>query len=163
MLTDLFESASRIQALREGPSGSLLDAFAQVLVRCGYAPLTARRHLRSAEHFAHWADRQGMPVTGRMGPALERFRRHLQRGGRCRHFGHTFRLQILHGARLFLEHLQDVGVIEASAVDVDRGVAGHHFPRRRAPPEVARAAGGGAAIAVSGIDGAAGRTVPASC
>jgi len=65
----------------------------------------------------HWADRRGMPVTGRVGPALERFRRHLQRGGRCRHFGHTFRLQILHGARLFLEHLHDVGVIEAPAVE----------------------------------------------
>lgn len=122
MLIDLFESAVRIQALREGPSGTLLDAFARVLVRSGYAPLTARRHLRSAEHFAHWADRGGMPVTGRIDPALERFRRHLQRGGRCRargcrHFGHTFPLQILHGARLFLEHLQDVGAIEASAVE----------------------------------------------
>lgn len=117
MLVDLFESAARIQALREGPSGTLLDAFAQVLVGSGYAPLTARRHLRSAEHFAHWADRRGMPITGRIGPTLERFRRHLQRGGRCRHFGHTFRLQILHGTRLFLEHLQDVGVIEASPVE----------------------------------------------
>ena len=45
MLTDLFESTARIQSLREGPSGTLLDAFAQVLVRSGYAPLTARRHL----------------------------------------------------------------------------------------------------------------------
>ena len=117
MLIDLFESASRIQALREGPSGTLLEAFAHALVRSGYAPLTARRHLRSAEHFAHWAERAGMPVTGRIGPALERFRRHLQRVGRCRHFGHTFRLQILHGVRLFLEHLHDVGVIEAPAVE----------------------------------------------
>jgi hypothetical protein len=121
MLIDLFESAVRIQALREGPSGALLDAFAQMLVRSGYAPITARRHLRSAEHFAHWADRRGMPITGRIGPALERFRRHLQRGRRCRarrclHFGHAFRLQILHGTRLFLEHLQDMGAIEAPAV-----------------------------------------------
>jgi len=58
-----------------------------------------------------------MPVTGPIGPALERFNRHLQRGGRCPGFGHTFRLQILHGARLFLSHLQDVGVVEAAAVE----------------------------------------------
>jgi hypothetical protein len=39
-----------------------------------------------------------------------------------------------------------------SSCPVDRGVAGHHFPRRRAPPEVARTAGCGAAIADSGIE-----------
>ena len=52
MLVDLFESAARVEALREGPSGTLLDVFAQALVRSGYARLTARRHLRAAEHFA---------------------------------------------------------------------------------------------------------------
>jgi integrase/recombinase XerD len=112
MLTDLFESAARIQALRDGPSGAPLDAFAQALVRGGYASSTARRHLRAAEHFAHWADRTAIPVPGPIGPALKRFNRHLQRPGRCVHFGHTFRLQILHGARLFLRHLQDGGLID---------------------------------------------------
>jgi integrase/recombinase XerD len=116
MLTDLFDSATRIQALRDGPSGTLFDAFAQTLIQSGYAPLTARRHIRAAEHFAHWAKRIGMPVTVPIGPALERFSRHLRRVGRCPHFGHTFRLQILHGVRLFLMHLRDVGVIEGPAV-----------------------------------------------
>jgi hypothetical protein len=35
---------------------------------------------------------------GAIGPALDRFGRHLQRARRCPHFGHTFRVQILHGA-----------------------------------------------------------------
>ena len=51
MLTNLFESAARIQALREGPAGTLLETFAQALVRDRYAAITACRHLRAAEHF----------------------------------------------------------------------------------------------------------------
>ncbi|MET0165423.1 MAG: site-specific integrase, partial [Vicinamibacterales bacterium] len=117
MITDLFESAARVQSLREGPAGTLLEAFAQVLVRNRYAAITARRHLRAAEHFVHWADRRRIAVTGAIGPALDRFGRHLQRARRCPHFGHTFRVQILHGARLFLMHLQDAGLIDRSAVE----------------------------------------------
>jgi site-specific recombinase XerD len=117
MLTDLFESAARVQALREGPAGPLLEAFAETLVRDRYAALTARRHLRAAEHFVHWADRAGISITGAIGPALARFARHLLRAGRCPHFGHTFRVGIVHGARLFLMHLQDVGLIDRSTVD----------------------------------------------
>jgi integrase/recombinase XerD len=118
MLTDLFESASRIQALRDGPGGPLLGLFAGELLRSGYASLTVHRHLRAAEHFAHWADRTGTSLTGPIGPALERFDRHLQRPRRCPHFGHAFRLQILHGTRLFLRHLQDVRVIETAVIEI---------------------------------------------
>lgn len=116
MFTDLFESAARVQALREGPAGTLLEAFAHTLVRDRYAEITARRHLRAAEHFVHWADRTGIPVTAAVGPTLERFGRHLQRAGRCPHFGHTFRVEILHGVRLFLTHLQEVGLIDGFTV-----------------------------------------------
>jgi integrase/recombinase XerD len=117
MFTDLFESAARVQALRDGPAGTLLEAFARALVRDRYAALTTRRHLRAAEHFVHWADRTGIPVTGPIAPALVRFGRHLQRAGRCPHFGHTFRVAILHGPRLFLTHLQDVGLIDRATRD----------------------------------------------
>lgn len=113
MLTDVFESAARMQALRAGPSGSLLEGFVHALVRSRYAPITTRKHLRAAEHFAHWADRTGIPVTGPIAPALERFRRHLGRPGRCPQFGHTFRPQILYGARLFLTHVQGDAAGEA--------------------------------------------------
>lgn len=112
MLTDVFESAARIQALRAGPSGSLLEEFVLALVRSRYAPITTRKHLRAAEHFAHWAARTGIPITGPIAPALERFRRHLERPGRCRRFGHTFRSQILYSARLFLTHVHGESAVE---------------------------------------------------
>ena len=100
MLSELFESAARIHGLRAGPAGAELDEFAHMLSEVGYAQITARRHLRAAEHFVHWADRRHIPVTGAIGPTLDRFGRHLQRACRCPHFGHTFRVQILHGARV---------------------------------------------------------------
>lgn len=114
MFTDLFESAARVQALREGPAGMLLEAFAHALVRDRYAAITARRHLRAAEHFVHWAGRTGVPITGAVRPALERFSRHLRRPGQCPHFGHTFRVEIVHGTRLFLTHLQQAGLIDGA-------------------------------------------------
>jgi len=117
MLTDFFDSAARLQGLRDGPAGTLFEAFAQALARGGYAEITARRHLRAAEHFIYWADRTGIPVRGPIGPALARFDSHLRRGGRCPHFGHTFRLQVMHGARLFLKHLQDASLIESPVVE----------------------------------------------
>jgi integrase/recombinase XerD len=117
MLTDLFESTARVQVVRDGPAGTLLAEFAQALVRDGYAEITARRHLRAAEHFAHWANHRGISVTGPRVSALARFARHLRRPGRCPHFGHTFRQQILQSVRLFLTHLEDVGCIERVAVE----------------------------------------------
>ena len=46
MLTELFESPLRIQELRDGPDGRLLEGFAQELCQEGYAEITARRHIR---------------------------------------------------------------------------------------------------------------------
>jgi hypothetical protein len=49
-----FQSAWRVRDLRVGPAGSLVTSFGDKLRQDGYAELTARRHLRSAEHLAHW-------------------------------------------------------------------------------------------------------------
>ena len=40
MLAEFFESPSRIQELRDGPDGRLLDGFAQELCQAGYAEIT---------------------------------------------------------------------------------------------------------------------------
>ena len=48
MLEEFFESPFRIQELREGPDGRLLEGFAQELCKAGYAEITARRHIRAA-------------------------------------------------------------------------------------------------------------------
>ena len=60
MLAEFFESAFRIQELRDGPDGRVLEGFAQELCQAGYAEITARRHIRAAEHLIHslgWKDR----------------------------------------------------------------------------------------------------------
>jgi hypothetical protein len=54
MLAEFFDSLLRIQELRDGPDGYLLEGFAQELSRAGYAEITARRHIRAAEHLSHW-------------------------------------------------------------------------------------------------------------
>ena len=54
MLEEFFESPFRIQELRDGPDGRLLEGFAQELCKAGYAEITARRHIRAAEHLVHW-------------------------------------------------------------------------------------------------------------
>jgi len=43
MLTEFFESPQRIQELRDGPNGCLLEGFADQMCRAGYAEITAVR------------------------------------------------------------------------------------------------------------------------
>jgi site-specific recombinase XerD len=122
MLSEFFQSPTRVRDLKGGPAGSFVASFAEKLCQDGYAELTARRHLRSAEHLTHWASRVGIALDGPIEPILDRFDRHLQRrrqcpGHACRPFGHTFRVQILCGAGLFLTYLQDVGLIARSTMD----------------------------------------------
>ena len=116
MLTEFFESAARIRALRDGPAGALVEGFAQALSHAGYAEITGRRHLRAAEHFIYWADRQGIPIRRLAAQALERFGRHLRRC-RCPRYGHAGRGNGLHGARVFLRHLPRAGVIRSPVVE----------------------------------------------
>jgi site-specific recombinase XerD len=116
MRPEFFQSAWRVRDLRVGPAGSLVTSFADKLRQDGYAELTARRHLRSAEHLTQWASRVGMALDGPIEPILDSFDRHVRRRRQCpaqagRPFGHTFRVQILSGARLFLHHLADANLV----------------------------------------------------
>jgi integrase/recombinase XerD len=79
MLSELFTARWRILALRDGPAGAALEGFAQALSHMRYAAITARGHLRSAEHFIEWTDRNGLSVPDLDLQAFERFGRHLQR------------------------------------------------------------------------------------
>lgn len=116
MLSEFFQSAWRVRDLRIGPAGPLVTSFADTLRQDGYAELTARRHLRSAEHLTHWASRVGIALDGPIEPILDGFDRHVRRRRQCsahagRPFGHTFRVDILSGARLFLRHLADASLV----------------------------------------------------
>jgi site-specific recombinase XerD len=105
MFTDYFDSSARIRAIRGGPCGPLVEDFANHLFQSGYAKISARRHIRSAEHIVHWASHANPPVDELDGQALKRFRRHLSHC-RCWHFAHEARAEIFTGARLFSEHVQ---------------------------------------------------------
>jgi integrase/recombinase XerD len=114
MLSALFTAGSRIRALRDGPAGALLEGFAGALSELQYAAITARRHLRSAEHFIDWSRRHGLAVAAVDVHALAQFRRHLDR---CRCvFAHANRREVLGGARIFLTYLRDAQLIPASAL-----------------------------------------------
>ena len=108
MLSEFFGESARLYAIRNGPSGPLLEDFAGYLFRSGYAKISARRHIRSAEHIVHWALRNSVSVDRLDGPALERFDRHLCRC-RCGRFYCAARVDILTGARLFLTNLHGAG------------------------------------------------------
>lgn len=115
MLSDFFVARWRIRALQDGPAGALFEGFGQALSRMRYAAITGRRHLRAAEHFIDWTDRNGLSVPDLNGQALARFGRHL---GRCRcHYAHANRIDVLNGARMFLTYLQDAQIIPASALN----------------------------------------------
>jgi hypothetical protein len=100
MFQQFFKSQSRIQSLREGPEGQLLEGFVKELYREGYAETSARRHIRAAEHVVYWTNRNGTQLSGLTENVIERFDRHLNRC-RCQDYGHADRSGSLHGARLF--------------------------------------------------------------
>jgi site-specific recombinase XerD len=112
MLQHFFSSHERIEALRRGPTGSLLEGFAEKLRHAGYAKITARRHIRAAEHLLHWAERKGVPISDLTESFLKQFEQHLKRC-RCRGFGRSDRA-LLRGARLLTEYLRSTGSSTAS-------------------------------------------------
>jgi hypothetical protein len=116
MLTEFFESPLRIQELRDGPDGRLLEGFAQELCQAGYAEITARRHIRAAEHLIHWAGRRGKVIAALDEPMIEEFVQHLIRC-RCPRYGRTHRRDLRKGARLFLRFARFADIVMTRAVE----------------------------------------------
>lgn len=109
MLEQFFHSPLRVQALRNGPSGSLLNGFAQELWKAGYAEYTARARIRAAEHFIYWADKEGIPGGSLNKLLLSRFDNHVSRC-QCPRFDHTDRFDLLRGVRSFVGYICGAGV-----------------------------------------------------
>ena len=107
MLSEFFQSPVRIRAIRSGPFGISLESFAGHLLQSGYATISARRHIRSAEHIIDWANRSRLSLRDLDETALQRFGNHLVRC-HCGRYWRTDRIDILAGARMFLRHLQGV-------------------------------------------------------
>jgi hypothetical protein len=112
MLETYFSASKMLGHLRSGPSGPYLDGFAAALERQGYSAGTAVRYLRAAAHLGHVVAQQGaMPSD----IDLAVFSEHLRTcrcpratGGRRNH--HT-----IFGARLFRQHLVEIGVSRFAA------------------------------------------------
>lgn len=109
MLETWFDSPLRVQTLRDGLSGVQLEGFSDELCRTGYAKITARRHIRAAEHFIYWANKEGVAEGTANEQDLQRFARHLSRC-RCPSYGHSHRADLVRGARLFSGFLCGAGV-----------------------------------------------------
>lgn len=107
MLSEFFVSPARIRAIRGGPSAPRIEDFANHLYQSGYAKISARRHIRSAEHVVHWAVRRDLSVDELDDHALKRFEAHLPRC-RCGRFARcgANRMETLSGVRLFVEFLR---------------------------------------------------------
>lgn len=116
MFNEFFESALRIQELRAGPDGRVLEGFAQELCQAGYAEITARRHIRAAEHLIHWLGRKGRTVAALDDCTIEEFVHHLNRC-RCPRYGHTHRRDIRKGARLFLRYARFADIVTTRIVN----------------------------------------------
>jgi integrase/recombinase XerD len=109
MLSHFFERPARIREIRSGPSGTLIESFADYLFQNGYAEVSARRHIRSAEHIVRWASRNNLSASKVDDRALKRFSDHLKRC-RCGRYCRSNRVEILAGARLFLSHSQGLDI-----------------------------------------------------
>jgi len=81
MLEKFFDSSAggqaRVRSLRNGQHGELLDSFSRELFHSRYANITARKHIRSAEHFIHLAISNAIPLLEWNEQALERFVQHV--------------------------------------------------------------------------------------
>ena len=107
MLSHFFEAHQRIREIRSNPSAALIEGFSDYLFQNGYAEISARRHIRSAEHILRWATRGQVLVSEMDDRAFERFGHHLKRC-RCGRYCRSNRRDIIAGARLFLRHSQGV-------------------------------------------------------
>ena len=107
MLAKFFHAPARIRAIRSGSAGALIEAFAEQLLRRGYAQLSARRHIRSAEHIVRWALLRGVSADNLGERDLKAFASHLSRC-RCGRYCCANPTEVAAGARLFLKHLQGV-------------------------------------------------------
>jgi site-specific recombinase XerD len=119
MLEKFFDSSARglarVRSLRSSLHGTRLDSFAKELIHGGYANITGRRHLRSAEHFVYWANHNRILLPQWNDGLLEGFLIHLRRR-RCA-YGHAVPENQRTGASLFLRHLRTAGFISNPPVD----------------------------------------------
>ena len=116
MFSEFFESPTRIQELHDGPESHLLEGFVRKLRQAGYAQITARRHIRAAEHLIHWIGRKSRTLATLDVKGIEEFVQHLNRC-RCPRYGHTHRRDLRKGAHLFLHYARCAALVTTRVVE----------------------------------------------
>jgi len=116
MFEKFFNRTSRIQSLRDGPDGTLLEGFTKELYQWGYAEITARRYIRAAEHFLFWRELEDIPLLGLTQNFLERFELHIDQC-QCPRYGSSNRRMLRCGARLFMKYLRSADIITAPVIE----------------------------------------------
>ena len=90
-----------------------LQGFAEELKDAGYAEMSARRHIRGAEHFMDWTGQADMAVSTLNESFVDKFEQHLRRC-RCPRYGRSLIRIKTNGAYLFLSYLRDAGVVSST-------------------------------------------------
>ena len=79
MLVRYFRRPSRIEQLRSGAGGHLLEGFAKELSQGRYQWVAARKHIRAAEHFLHWIAHRNLSIASVEERYGQQFLDHLKR------------------------------------------------------------------------------------
>ena len=114
MLESYFKLNHTLQRLRAEPTGRYMDDFANALHTKGYGIWAAQAYLRAAAHLGTWMNRRSFAVPQLNEDLIAGFARHLPS---CHCLGQNRGIydDAVIGARHFLDHLRDNGVVPASA------------------------------------------------
>jgi integrase/recombinase XerD len=114
MLTDHFRDPRTLDRIQSTAAAPYLDVFADALTKAGYKRTTIQRYLGAAAHLSFWQQNRARLLTELDGSNVGEFKQHLL-ACKCVGFRRVNELDA-RGARLFLLHLQKLGVIARAAV-----------------------------------------------
>ena len=114
MLESYFKLDHTLQRLRTEPTGRYMDDFAKTLHTKGYGVWAAQAYLRAAAHLGMWLKQQRLSVMKLDEEVIAEFAQHRSS---CHCVGKNRGIydDALIGARHFLAHLRDTGVVQAGA------------------------------------------------
>lgn len=114
MLTDHFRDPRTLDRIQSTAAAPYLDVFADALTKAGYKRTTIQRYLGAAAHLSFWQQSRARLLTELGESNVGEFKQHLL-ACKCEGFRRANELDA-RGARLFLLHLQKLGVIARAAI-----------------------------------------------
>ena len=115
MLEFYFDNPMTMNRFRSGPSGQFIDSFSGCLKNAGYSWWTARVFLRAADHIGRYAEAQGGDISDLEWSTLTGFQDHFPTCS-CTESSRSKTVDVVRGARHFINHLRETGVLDIPAV-----------------------------------------------